>query len=255
VVGDNGLVVANMLGDEEEREEEAHVDVLVLVVPVPWLAGIEANKRETSEGVLVLVNIVAVDVVGDVVVVAPNKAGGTNEVIGEAHNVVDQARLGEAAMVGAVVQSHPNVGANESKKDGGGDVVDDNVIVIREGGEGHGGGNVESHAAPLRSSLEHLSPDTGLDSAVELGIIGERTRLEFDARVGDLGELGELLLDEVLPDVVGLKEIGGIPADRLTHEELASRVLRDEVGQIIGLAANDCDLLLRCLNCKEGGAT
>lgn len=42
-----------------------HVDMLVAVVPVPWQARIEAQRREGAEHVLVKRVVVAVDVVRD----------------------------------------------------------------------------------------------------------------------------------------------------------------------------------------------
>ena len=62
--------------------------MLELVVPVGRLAGVKADERETGKHVLVPVNVIAVDVVGHVVVVAPHQAGGADEVVGVAKHLV-----------------------------------------------------------------------------------------------------------------------------------------------------------------------
>ena len=88
---------------KEEGEEEPHVDMLELIIPVSGLAGVKADEGEAGEHILIPVNVVAVDVVRHVVMVAPHQAGGANEVIGEAKNLVPGRRLGQPAVVGAVI--------------------------------------------------------------------------------------------------------------------------------------------------------
>lgn len=75
------LEVPNLEDHSEEREGEPHVDVLPLMEPQLGQPLVKPQEGEGIQDILIEGVIIAVDVMGDLVVVPPHKGGAPDEVI------------------------------------------------------------------------------------------------------------------------------------------------------------------------------
>lgn len=104
---------------KEEREEERDVEMLEAVVPLAGKARVESDERERAKDVLVAVHRVGVNMVGDVVLIAPREARAADEIIGKAENIVERGAARQTAVIGAVVERHANVCRSGAKAQAG----------------------------------------------------------------------------------------------------------------------------------------
>jgi hypothetical protein len=203
------------------------------VIPLALQAAVEAQEWEGGEDVLVAVDRVGVDVMGDMVVVGPHERGAADEIVGKAEPIVDQRPRGQAAVVGAVVERHANVRPDQAQQRARQHRVDVQVKQVRRHRHYHVHSNVHAQPAPLRPALEHLGPHAIADPAIQRRVVREGARLHRDRALVRARQLLQHLLCHVVPHVVRLEQAGRVPPDRLHQHRATPRVPVQKIGYIV----------------------
>mmetsp|Transcript_5007 Transcript_5007/g.15188 ORF Transcript_5007/g.15188 Transcript_5007/m.15188 type:complete len:326 (+) Transcript_5007:595-1572(+) len=211
---------------------------------------VEPEQRIGAEDVLVHLLVVAVDVVRDLMVVAPHETGSAGHVVHEAQKLVDPLLRRHGTVVSAVLDRESEPSAAQAAQDSGqharrSDVESEAAEGVAE--DDHGG---PLAARPVRAldllALEDLLAHAVPDRVVKVGVVRVgRGRDRGDGKVLNLRQHPQALRRDLGPHVVGLEERGAVPLHGQVQQPLSSRVPVHKGRQVVGLAPVHRPLHLR----------